>query len=52
MISKFINYWKCEWEIYGGDNIRYKHTLKAQYIRDWTKLHDDIIPWNKIRYIF
>ena len=37
---------------YGGKNIRYKHGLKAQYIKDFTDLHDQIIPWNTIRYIF
>jgi spore photoproduct lyase len=37
---------------YGGKNIRYKRKLKAQYIKEWTKLHDEIIPWNTIRYIF
>ena len=37
---------------YGGENIRYKHGLKAQYIKQWTELHDKIIPWNTIRYIF
>jgi len=37
---------------YGGDNIRYKHNIKYDYINEWTKLHDDIIPWNTIRYIF
>jgi len=37
---------------YGGLNLRYKHDLKAQYIKEWTKLHDDIIGWNTIRYIF
>jgi spore photoproduct lyase len=37
---------------YGGVNIRYKHNLKSQYIKQWTDLHDKIIPWNKIRYIF
>ena len=37
---------------YGGENIRYKHKLKAQYIKEWTELHDNIIPWNTIRYIF
>jgi spore photoproduct lyase len=37
---------------YGGENIRYKHDLKAEYIRQFTKLHDEIIPWNTIRYIF
>lgn len=37
---------------YGGENIRYKTGLKARYIKDWTNLHDEIIPWNTIRYIF
>ena len=37
---------------YGGKNIRYKHNLKAQYIKQWTDLHDRIIPKNEIRYIF
>lgn len=37
---------------YGGENIRYQHNLKHAYIKEWTKLHDNIIPWNTIRYIF
>lgn len=37
---------------YGGKNIRYKVSLKADYIKRWTKLHDEIIDWNTIRYIF
>lgn len=37
---------------YGGHNIRYKHDLKDGYIQQWTELHDEIIPWNTIRYIF
>lgn len=37
---------------YGGKNIRYKAGLKAQYIKEWTRLHDETIPWNTIRYIF
>lgn len=37
---------------YGGENIRYKHDLKSDYIKQWTELHDQMIPWNKIRYIF
>ena len=37
---------------YGGKNIRYKHNLKAQYIKQWTDLHDKIINWNQIRYCF
>ena len=37
---------------YGGLNLRYKSKLKSEYISNFTKLHDKIIPWNKIRYIF
>jgi len=37
---------------YGGDNIRYRHDLKAEYIKQFVQLHDEIIPWNTIRYIF
>jgi len=37
---------------YGGKNIRYRHELKAQYIKDWLKIHDEVIPWNTVRYIF
>ena len=37
---------------YGGDNIRYRRNLKAVYIKQFTELHDQIIPWNTIRYIF
>ena len=37
---------------YGGANLRYKHNLKADYIQQFKQVHDDIIPWNTIRYIF
>lgn len=37
---------------YGGENIRYQHQLKQEYITQFIGLHDLIIPWNKIRYIF
>lgn len=37
---------------YGGKNIRYKHDLKAEYIKQWMELHDEIIPWNTVRYVF
>jgi spore photoproduct lyase len=37
---------------YGGMNIRYKHNLKASFIMQFKELHDKIIPWNTIRYIF
>ena len=37
---------------YGGENIRYKKEYKAEYILKWTNIHNEIIPWNTIRYIF
>lgn len=37
---------------YGGENIRYKSGLKEDYIRAFKSLHELIIPWNTIRYIF
>jgi spore photoproduct lyase len=37
---------------YGGKNIRYEHNRKADYIKQFVALHDQYIPWNKIRYIF
>jgi len=37
---------------YGGKNIRYQHKLKEKYINEFIDLHDRIIPWNTIRYIF
>jgi spore photoproduct lyase len=37
---------------YGGKNIRYEHNRKADYIKQFVELHDEIIPWNTIRYIF
>lgn len=37
---------------YGGENIRYKRNMKSSFIKSFVDLHDQIIPWNKIRYIF
>ena len=37
---------------YGGKNLRYKLSKKREYIKQFVELHDNIIPWNKIRYIF
>ena len=37
---------------YGGENIRYKLGMKAEYIQEFKQLHQSIIPWNTIRYIF
>lgn len=38
--------------INGEHNIRYRWEMKENYIKSWTELHDSIIPWNTIRYIF
>tara|TARA_Y100000361_G_scaffold62331_1_gene54771 strand:+ start:291 stop:1157 length:867 start_codon:yes stop_codon:yes gene_type:complete len=37
---------------YGGKNIRYKHKIKSEFIEAFIKEHNNVIPWNKIRYIF
>jgi hypothetical protein len=37
---------------YGGKNLRYEHNRKADYIKQFVELHDKIIPFNTIRYIF
>tara|TARA_R110001599_G_scaffold169638_1_gene359613 strand:+ start:1304 stop:2164 length:861 start_codon:yes stop_codon:yes gene_type:complete len=37
---------------YGGENIRYKLGMKSEYIKQFKELHNQIIPWNTIRYIF
>jgi len=49
--------WKPEWQedkvsSFGSENIRYKLGVKSELINRFVKLHDEIIPWNKIRYIF
>ena len=37
---------------YGGENVRYALEFKAEWINEWRALHDRILPWNTIRYIF
>jgi spore photoproduct lyase len=37
---------------YGGENIRYKIPLKIEAINKFIELHNQVISWNKIRYIF
>ncbi len=37
---------------YGGVNVRYKRSLKQESINLFKELHNKIIPWNTIRYIF
>ena len=37
---------------YGGINIRYRRDLKSRYIRQFKELHNKVVVWNTIRYIF
>ena len=37
---------------YGGENVRYKLNMKAEYIKQFKIIHNKYIPWNTIRYIF
>jgi spore photoproduct lyase len=37
---------------YGGENIRYKASLKKKFIEDFKTLYSRLIPWCEIRYIF
>ena len=37
---------------YGNINIRYKHRLKRMFIERFMLLHESILPWQEIRYIF
>lgn len=37
---------------YGGENVRYDSMFKGQWINEWKELHNKVISWNTIRYIF
>lgn len=37
---------------YGGNNLRYNHVLKAGFINHFKRLHNAVVSWNTIRYIF
>lgn len=37
---------------YGGVNLRYKYEMKNYFMKQFIHLHNKIIPWNTIRYIF
>lgn len=37
---------------YGGKNIRYEREFKKRFINEFKSIHQQIIPWNTIRYIF
>lgn len=37
---------------YGGKNVRYNYKIKDSLIEQFKQLHQELIPWCKIRYIF
>ena len=37
---------------YGNTRVRYKYQLKSKMINRFKRMHENILPWNKIRYIF
>lgn len=37
---------------YGSQAVRYQLPLKKQFIAEWQAVHQEVIPWNEIRYIF
>tara|TARA_R100000458_G_C8231601_1_gene213138 strand:+ start:243 stop:1094 length:852 start_codon:yes stop_codon:yes gene_type:complete len=37
---------------YGNKNIRYKHRLKKVYINKFLTVHNHMLPWQEVRYIF
>ncbi|AKD05020.1 spore photoproduct lyase family protein [Pontibacter korlensis] len=37
---------------FGGINVRYQYQLKAQWISEFRRLQQEVIPWCEIRYIF
>lgn len=36
----------------GGINLRYKWDKKKNFIKTFKEIHNEVIPWNRIRYIF
>ena len=37
---------------YGSSAVRYRHDFKAQLCREWRAVHDAVVPWNRVRYLF
>lgn len=37
---------------YGGDALRYKSGFKAVLVKEFLELHQQCLPWNKVRYVF
>ena len=37
---------------YGSSAVRYDRRIKPRLIEEWQDLHDTIVPWNRIRYLF
>ncbi|MCP9234862.1 spore photoproduct lyase family protein [Lewinella sp. JB7] len=37
---------------YGSSAVRYKRDFKAQLCEEWLAVHNEVIPWNTVRYLF
>ena len=37
---------------YGSAAVRYERTFKQQLCDEWLRAHDEVIPWNTVRYLF
>ena len=37
---------------YGSSAVRYQRGLKAELTEAWLRLHDEVVPWNTVRYLF
>lgn len=45
-------YQEIKQSTYGGNVLRYNHIIKSSMINKFKQLHNSIVPWNTIRYIF
>ena len=37
---------------YGSSAVRYKRNFKAGLCEEWLAVHEEVIPWNTVRYLF
>ena len=37
---------------YGSSAVRYQRGFKAELTEQWLRVHDEVVPWNTVRYLF
>ena len=37
---------------YGSSAVRYRRDMKAELCEEWLRVHEKVIPWNRVRYLF